>query len=55
MIEIDSNTSPASGPVEAFFNFISDIAGYKLELTNFDILSVSVVDDAQGEVTVTVS
>ena len=55
IIERDNNTSPASGPIEAVFNIISDITGYKLELTNFEIHSVSVGDDAQGEVTVTVS
>ena len=55
IIERDNNSNPASGPIEAVFNIISDITGYKLELTNFEIHSVSVGDDAQGEVTVTVS
>ena len=55
IIERDNKENPASGPIEAVFNIISDITGYQLELTNFEIHSVSVGDDAQGEVTVTVS
>ena len=34
IIERDNNSNPASGPIEAVFNIISDITGYKLELTN---------------------
>ena len=54
IIERDNQNDPASGPIEAVFNIISDITGYDLELVNFEIHSVSVGDDAQGEVTVTV-
>jgi len=45
----------SSGPIESVFNAIEEITGYNLELTNFEIHSVSVGEDAQGEVTVTVS
>ena len=55
IIEENNKENPASGPIEAIFNIISEITGYKLELKNFEIHSVSVGDDAQGEVTVTVS
>jgi 2-isopropylmalate synthase len=33
---------------------LEDLTGYSLKLTNFEIHSVSVGEDAQGEVTVTV-
>ncbi len=45
----------SSGPIDSVFNAINQITGYNLELINFEIHSVSVGEDAQGEVTVTVS
>lgn len=42
------------GPVEAAFRALERATGIELELTNFEIRSVSVGEDAQGEVTVTV-
>ena len=48
------NSSNGIGPIESVFKALEDVTGYSLELTNFEIHSVSVGDDAQGEVTVTV-
>ena len=45
----------SSGPIDSVFNAINQITGYNLELINFEIHSVSVGEDAQGEVTVTVN
>jgi len=53
--EVSTAEQPSSGPIESVFNAIEEITGYNLELTNFEIHSVSVGEDAQGEVTVTVS
>lgn len=41
------------GPVEAAFKAIGRSAGIDLELKNFEVRGVTVGDDAQGEVTVT--
>jgi len=53
--EASTEKQPSSGPIESVFNALEEITGYNLELTNFEIHSVSVGEDAQGEVTVTVS
>ena len=53
--EASTKKTSSSGPIESVFNAIEEITGYNLELTNFEIHSVSVGEDAQGEVTVTVS
>ena len=53
--EASTEKKSSSGPIESVFNAIEEITGYNLELTNFEIHSVSVGEDAQGEVTVTVS
>ena len=42
------------GPVEAAFTALERATGVDLELLNFEVRSVSVGEDAQGEVTVTV-
>ena len=42
------------GPVEAAFQALERAAGISMNLTNFEVRSVSVGEDAQGEVTVTV-
>jgi 2-isopropylmalate synthase len=42
------------GPVEAAFHALERAAGFSMNLKNFEVRSVSVGDDAQGEVTVTV-
>ena len=49
-----SQTSRASGPVEAAFSALEDLTGINLTLRNFELHSATVGDDAQGEVTVTV-
>jgi len=41
------------GPVEAAFKAIERATGIEMELKNFEVRSVTVGDDAQGEVTVT--
>jgi 2-isopropylmalate synthase len=41
------------GPVEAAFKAIERATGIEMELKNFEVHSVTVGDDAQGEVTVT--
>ena len=43
------NSSNGVGPIESVFKSLEDITGYNLELTNFEIHSVSVGEDAQGE------
>ena len=48
------NSSNGIGPIESVFKALEDLTGYSLKLTNFEIHSVSVGEDAQGEVTVTV-
>ena len=55
MHEASTEKKSSSGPIESVFNAIEEITGYNLELTNFEIHSVSVGEDAQGEVTVSVS
>jgi len=55
MHETSTEKKSSSGPIESVFNAIEEITGYNLELTNFEIHSVSVGEDAQGEVTVTVN
>ena len=47
-------SSKGVGPIESVFKSLDDLTGYNLELTNFEIHSVSVGEDAQGEVTVSV-
>ncbi len=42
------------GPVEAAFKAIERAAGFSMKLINFEVRSVSMGEDAQGEVTVTV-
>ncbi|MDP6436534.1 MAG: 2-isopropylmalate synthase [Gammaproteobacteria bacterium] len=42
------------GPVEAAFKALERVAGFSLELRNFEVRSVTMGEDAQGEVTVTV-
>jgi 2-isopropylmalate synthase len=42
------------GPIEAVFKALEEITGYNMELTNFEIHSVSIGDDAQGEVTISI-
>jgi 2-isopropylmalate synthase len=42
------------GPVEAAFKALERAAGFTMELKNFEVRSVTVGEDAQGEVTVTV-
>ena len=42
------------GPVEAAFKALERATGIVMELKNFEVRSVSVGEDAQGEVTVTV-
>jgi 2-isopropylmalate synthase len=42
------------GPVAAAFRALEQATGVELELKNFDVRGVTVGDDAQGEVTVTV-
>ena len=42
------------GPVEAAFKALERATGIELELKNFEVRSVTVGEDAQGEVTVTV-
>ena len=49
-----SETSRASGPVEAAFSSLEKLTGVNLTLKNFELHSATVGDDAQGEVTVTV-
>ena len=42
------------GPVEAAFKAIERATGVSVDLKNFEVRSVTVGEDAQGEVTVTV-
>ena len=42
------------GPVEAAFTALERASGIDLDLKNFEVRSVSIGEDAQGEVTVTV-
>jgi len=42
------------GPVAAAFSALEQATGIELNLTNFEVRGVTVGDDAQGEVTVTV-
>lgn len=46
--------SVGDGPVEAAFKALERAAGVNLELRNFEVRSVTMGEDAQGEVTVTV-
>ena len=43
-----------AGPVEAAFKAIEQVVGFETKVSNFEVRSVSMGDDAQGEVTVTV-
>jgi 2-isopropylmalate synthase len=47
--------SSKNGPIESVFKAIENITGYNPKLINFEIHSVSMGEDAQGEVTVTVN
>jgi 2-isopropylmalate synthase len=49
-----SEASVGDGPVEAAFKAIERVTGVLLELRNFEVRSVTIGEDAQGEVTVTV-
>jgi 2-isopropylmalate synthase len=42
------------GPVEAAFKALERAAGFSMNLTNFEVRSVTIGEDAQGEVTVSV-
>jgi len=42
------------GPVEAAFKALERAVGFSMELKNFEVRSVTIGEDAQGEVTVTV-
>jgi 2-isopropylmalate synthase len=46
--------SVGDGPVEASFKALERATGINLDLKNFEVRSVTVGEDAQGEVTVTV-
>jgi 2-isopropylmalate synthase len=58
LIDEDGATSSATacgdGPVAAAFQALEEITGVNLELKNFELHSVTIGEDAQGEVTVTV-
>ncbi|MCP3999987.1 MAG: 2-isopropylmalate synthase [Gammaproteobacteria bacterium] len=47
-------TADGDGPVEAAFKALDCAAGFSMSLKNFEVRSVTVGEDAQGEVTVTV-
>jgi 2-isopropylmalate synthase len=47
-------TAVGDGPVEAAFKALDSAAGFSMSLKNFEVRSVTVGEDAQGEVTVTV-
>jgi 2-isopropylmalate synthase len=49
-----NETATGDGPVEAAFKALDSAAGFSLSLKNFEVRSVTVGEDAQGEVTVTV-
>jgi 2-isopropylmalate synthase len=49
-----SEGAVGDGPVEAAFKALERVTGINLELKNFEVRSVTVGEDAQGEVTVTV-
>lgn len=49
-----NEASVGSGPIEASFKALERATGIKMELTNFEVRSVTIGEDAQGEVTVTV-
>lgn len=48
------NVADGDGPVEAAFKALEGAAGFSMNLKNFEVRSVTVGEDAQGEVTVTV-
>jgi 2-isopropylmalate synthase len=49
-----SEAAVGDGPVEASFKALEQAAGFSMDLKNFEVRSVTVGEDAQGEVTVTV-
>ncbi|MFQ5634410.1 MAG: 2-isopropylmalate synthase [Gammaproteobacteria bacterium] len=49
-----NEAATGDGPVEAAFKALERATGIELDLKNFEVRSVSVGEDAQGEVTVTV-
>jgi 2-isopropylmalate synthase len=49
-----SEAAVGDGPVEASFKAMEQAAGFSMDLKNFEVRSVTVGEDAQGEVTVTV-
>jgi len=51
---IADEAAVGDGPVEAAFKAIERAAGFSMKLTNFEVRSVTMGEDAQGEVTVTV-
>ncbi|MBT8442337.1 MAG: 2-isopropylmalate synthase [Gammaproteobacteria bacterium] len=51
--EVDE-AATGDGPVEAAFKALERATGIEMELKNFEVRSVTVGEDAQGEVTVTV-
>jgi 2-isopropylmalate synthase len=53
--QIVDEASVGDGPVEAAFKALERATGISLDLRNFELRSATTGDDAQGEVTVTVS
>jgi 2-isopropylmalate synthase len=49
-----SESASGEGPVAAAFQALGQVTNIKLTLTNFELHSASIGEDAQGEVTVTV-
>ena len=49
-----THSTTAPGPIEAAFTALEAITGITLSLSNFEVHSATVGEDAQGEVTVTV-
>lgn len=53
--EVRNGQSAAPGPVEAAFDVLENLTGIALSLSNFELHSATVGDDALGEATVTVT
>jgi 2-isopropylmalate synthase len=51
---IVNEASVGSGPIEASFKALERASGVTMELTNFEVRSITMGEDAQGEVTVSV-
>ena len=52
--QVVNEAAVGDGPIEAAFKALERATGIDLELRNFEVRSVSIGEDAQGEVTVTV-